>query len=39
MNGFVASSRLEMKAHTPRELLIGFIWGITPQLFLLPYWL
>jgi hypothetical protein len=39
MNGVVASSRLEMKAHTPRELLIGFIWGITPQLFLLPYWL
>ena len=39
MNGFVASSRLEMKAHTPRELIIGFIWGIIPQLFLLPYWL
>lgn len=39
MNGVVASSRLEMKAHTPRELIIGFICGITPQLFLLPFWL
>lgn len=39
MNGIVASSRLEMKAHTPRELVIGFFAGILPQLFLLPLWL
>jgi hypothetical protein len=39
MNGFVASSRLEMKAHTPKELLIGFLLGIIPQLLLLRFWL
>lgn len=39
MNGFVASSRLEMKAHTPKELVIGFLLGIIPQLLLLPLWL
>jgi len=39
MNGFVASSRLEMKAHTPKELIIGFLLGIIPQLLLLRFWL
>ena len=39
MNGFVASSRLEMKAHTAKELLIGFLLGIIPQLLLLKFWL
>ncbi len=39
MNGFVASSRLEMKAHTPKELVIGFLLGIIPQLLLLRLWL
>lgn len=39
MNGFVASSRLEMKAHTPLELIIGFILGTIPQLLLLRFWL
>ncbi len=39
INGLVASSRLEMKAHTPKELVIGFLTGIIPQLFLLPFWL
>jgi hypothetical protein len=39
MNGFVASSRLEMKAHTPKELVIGFLLGIIPQLLLLYFWL
>lgn len=39
MNGVVASSRLEMKAHTPKELVIGFLLGIIPQLFLLRFWL
>lgn len=39
MNGVVASSRLEMKAHTPKELVIGFLLGIIPQLILLHLWL
>ncbi len=39
MNGVVASSRLEMKAHTPKELVIGFLLGIVPQLLLLHFWL
>jgi hypothetical protein len=39
MNGVVASSRLVMKAHTTRELIIGFLLGTIPQLFLLPLWL
>jgi hypothetical protein len=39
MNGFVASSRLEMKAHTPKELLIGLLIGSFPQLLLLFLWL
>ncbi|HWS60238.1 MAG TPA: hypothetical protein VN182_04860 [Flavobacterium sp.] len=38
-NGLVASSRLEMKAHTPKELTIGFLLGIIPQLALLSFWL
>jgi hypothetical protein len=39
MNGVVASSRLEMKAHTIKELVIGFLLGIIPQLLLLRFWL
>lgn len=39
MNGVVASSRLEMKAHTPKELAIGFLLGVIPQLLLLRLWL
>jgi hypothetical protein len=39
MNGFVASSRLEMKAHTPKELGIGFLLGVIPQLLLWRFWL
>lgn len=39
MNGFVASSRLEMHAHTPKELVIGVLLGIIPQLLLLVFWL
>jgi len=39
MNGFVASSRLEMKAHTLKELVIGFLSGIIPQLILMLVWL
>ncbi len=32
MNGFVASSRLEMKAHTPKEVAIGLLLGTIPQM-------
>jgi hypothetical protein len=39
INGLVASSRLVMKAHTNKELLIGFICGILPQLALFYFWL
>ncbi|MGZ9735006.1 hypothetical protein [Flavobacterium sp. GNP002] len=39
LNGFVASSRLEMNAHTNKELVIGFILGAVPQLLLLVLWL
>lgn len=39
INGLVASSRLVMKAHTLKELLIGFIAGTLPQLGLLYLWL
>lgn len=39
LNGFVASSRLEMKAHTNKELIIGFMLGAVSQLLLLVVWL
>ncbi len=39
MNGVVASSRLEMKAHTVKELVIGFVLGIIPQVLLFRFWL
>lgn len=39
LNAVVALSRLEMKAHTRKELVIGFLLGISPQLFLLRLWL
>lgn len=39
MNGVVASSRLEMKAHTNMELAIGFLVGLIPQLALYFFWL
>lgn len=39
MNGVVASSRLVMKAHSNKELLIGFICGVIPQGALLYFWL
>jgi hypothetical protein len=38
-NGLVASSRIEMNAHTNKELIIGFILGSVPQLLLLFLWL
>jgi hypothetical protein len=39
INGLVASSRLVMKAHTNKELLIGFVCGTLPQLGLFYLWL
>lgn len=39
MNGFVASSRLAMKAHTGSELLYGFLSGSIPQIGLFYFWL
>ncbi|TGD58366.1 hypothetical protein [Flavobacterium humi] len=38
-NGLVASSRLLMKAHTANELILGYLTGLLPQLFLLFFWL
>ncbi|MES2574596.1 MAG: hypothetical protein V4572_06615 [Bacteroidota bacterium] len=39
MNGVLASSRLEMNAHTPKELAIGFILGVIPQCLVFYFWL
>lgn len=39
MNGFVASSRLVMKAHSSKELIIGILLGCIPQILLLFLWL
>lgn len=39
LNGILMSSRLIMKAHTIKELVIGFGLGIIPQLVLLRFWL
>lgn len=39
LNGIVASSRLDMNAHTYKELVIGFFIGAIPQLLLLILWL
>ena len=39
LTGVVASSRLEMNAHTHKELFIGFIIGILPQVLFLYLWL
>lgn len=39
MNGVVASSRLVMNAHTPKELVIGVFIGSIPQILFLFLWL
>lgn len=39
LNGFVASSRLQMKAHTFFELIIGFFCGAIPQFCMWYFWL
>lgn len=37
--GAVATSRLHLKAHTYKELIIGVFIGFMPQLILVSYWL
>lgn len=37
--GAVATSRLHVKAHSVKELIIGFFIGFIPQLILINYWL
>ncbi len=37
--GAVASSRLHVKAHTSKELIIGILVGLIPQIILIPNWL
>lgn len=39
LTGIVASSRLEMNAHTPKEILIGLLIGVLPQVLFLYLWL
>jgi hypothetical protein len=39
LNGLVATSRLELKAHTYKEILFGFLTGFLPQLVLTHFWL
>ncbi len=36
--GAVASSRLVMKAHTPKELVLGAVIGILPQIIFAYFW-
>lgn len=38
-NGWVASSRLYLEKHTFSELILGFLMGGLPQLYLVAYWL
>jgi membrane-associated phospholipid phosphatase len=38
-NGLVASSRLFMKAHSTKEVILGYLIGLFPQLLLLFFWL
>ena len=39
INGLIASSRLHLKAHTPIELIIGFLLGFLPQIMMTIYWI
>ena len=38
-NGWVATSRLHTKSHTPIELIGGFFIGVLPQLVMINFWL
>ncbi len=37
--GLTATSRLQLKAHTPLELILGFVIGVLPQIIVLNFWL
>jgi len=37
--GAIATSRLHLKAHTYKELILGVFIGFIPQLILVSYWL
>ena len=39
LTGLVASSRLYMKAHSNKELALGFLAGMLPQMILWSFWL
>lgn len=39
LNGIIASSRLVMKAHSGKELVIGYLAGMLPQIFMWYFWL
>lgn len=39
LSGIVASSRLAMRAHTMKELIVGYCSGMLPQLLLWYFWL
>lgn len=39
LNGIIATSRLHMQAHTLKEIGLGVLIGIIPQLLLLYFWL
>lgn len=39
ITGAIATSRLHLKAHTYKELIIGVFIGFMPQLILVSYWL
>lgn len=39
ITGAIATSRLHLKAHTYKELIMGLFIGIIPQLVLVRYWL
>lgn len=38
ISGWVGSSRLYMKAHSNKELLMGYVAGIIPSLLFAPFW-
>ena len=37
--GAIATSRLHLKAHDYKELIVGFCIGFIPQLIMINYWL
>lgn len=39
LTGIIATSRLVMKAHSPKELGVGYLAGMLPQLILWYFWL